>query len=70
MILKTVKITGTNHKAEEVGLKLLCLQIYLITKETGHILCVNFLIVNEYDAHLSFHCVKLNKGRLRCTEII
>ena len=25
------------------------------------------LVVNECDAHLSFHCVKLNKGRLRCT---
>ena len=30
----------------------------------------SFLVVNEYDAHLSFHCVQLNKGRLRCTEII
>ena len=29
-----------------------------------------FLVVNEYDVHLYFHCVKLNKGRLRCTEII
>ena len=29
-----------------------------------------FFVVNEYDAHLSFHCVQLNKGRLRCTEII
>ena len=25
-----------------------------------------FLVVNEYYVHLSFHCVKLNKGRLRC----
>ena len=33
-------------------------------------MCVNFLVVNEYGAHLSVHCVKLNKGRLRCTEII
>ena len=30
----------------------------------------HFLVVNECDAHLSFHCVKSNKGRLRCTEII
>ena len=45
-------------------------QLYLTTKETWHILCVIFLEVNEYDAHLSFQCVKLNKGKLRCTEII
>ena len=44
--------------------------LYLTTKETRHILCVNFLVVNEYDAHLSFHCIKLNKDRLRCSEII
>ena len=44
--------------------------LYLTAKKTLHILYVNFLIVNEYDAHLSFHCVKLYKGRLRCTEII
>ena len=31
---------------------------------------VIFLVVNEYDAHLSFLCVKLIYGRLRCTEII
>ena len=29
-----------------------------------------YLVVNQYDAHLSFHCVKLNKCRLRCTKII
>ena len=34
-----------------------------------HTVC-QVLVVNEYDAHLAFHCVKLNKGRLRCTEII
>ena len=45
-------------------------KIYLTTKETWHILCVNVLVVNEYDVYVSFHCVKLNKGRLRCTEII
>ena len=45
-------------------------ELYLTTKETRDILCVNFLVVDEYDAHLSFHCVKLNKDRLRCTEII
>ena len=46
------------------------LNTYLTTKETWHILCVNILVVNEYDAHLSFHCVKLNKGSRRCSEII
>ena len=44
--------------------------LYLTTKETWHILYVNFLVVNEYDAHFCFHCVKLNNGKLRCTEII
>ena len=44
--------------------------IYLTTKETWHILCVNFLVINEYDAHLSFHCVKLNKFRRRCIRFI
>ena len=43
--------------------------VYLITKETWHILYVNFLVVKEYDAHLSFHYVKLNNDRQRCTEI-
>ena len=43
---------------------------YLSTKETWHILCVHFLVVNEYNAHLSSHCVKLNKSRQKCTEII
>ena len=43
--------------------------VYLTTKETWHTLYVNFQ-VNEYDAHLSFHCVKLNNGRLRCIVII
>ena len=42
----------------------------MYTKETRHILCVNFLVVNECDAHLFLHWVKLNKGRLRCIEII
>ena len=51
-------------------MKIIILKLYLTTKETGHILCVNFLGVNEYDAHLSFNCEKLNKGGLRCTEII
>ena len=41
-----------------------------ISKETLCILCVHFWVVNEYVAHLTFQCVKLNKGRLRCTEII
>ena len=27
-------------------------------------------LTSEYVAHLSFHYVKFNKGRLRCTEII
>ena len=26
--------------------------LYLTTKETWHILCVSFWVVNEYDAHL------------------
>ena len=34
------------------------------------ILCANFLVVNKYNAHVSFPWVKLNKDRLRCTEII
>ena len=45
-------------------------KIYLTIKETWHVLCVNFLVVNEYDVHLSFHCIKLNKDRPRSTEII
>ena len=45
----------------------LWLLIYLTTKETCHMPCVIFLAVNECDAHLSFHCVKVYKGRLRCT---
>ena len=48
----------------------LTIHIYLTTKETWHILYVNFLVLNEYDAHLSFHSVKLNNDRLRCTGII
>ena len=49
---------------------LYCILIYWTTKETWHILFVNFLVVNEYNAHLPFHYVKLNNGKLRCTEII
>ena len=41
-----------------------------MTKETWHISCVNFLEVYEYGAHLSFHCVKMDNYRLRCTDII
>ena len=42
-------------------MKVSLIDIYLTTKETWHILCVKILVVNEYDAHLSFHCVKLTK---------
>ena len=62
-VMQSKKLRRVNKKKQKKT------QIYLTTKETWHILCVKCLVVNEYDAHLSFHCVKLNKGRLRCTEI-
>ena len=36
------------------------LSILNYQRNLTHTMC-HFLVVNEYDTHLSFHCVKLNK---------
>ena len=42
---------------------------FTVSEKSSNTVC-HFLVVDKYDAHLSFHWVKLNKGRLNCTEII
>ena len=50
-----VKVHRTKYLFE-LGREICKSMVHLTTKETLHILCVNFLAVNEYDAHLTF-CV-------------
>ena len=55
-----------NERRRKEGAIVIYLTIYLrnLTHTVSH-----FLVVNEYGALVSFHCVILNKGRLICTEI-